>query len=66
LVLRWRHLHLSGAIAAAGYAVIALTLAVAGAICVHLWFERPIGGWLRARLAEFAVRRASLPRAVAS
>ena len=66
VALLWRHLHLTGPVAAAGYAVVALTLAVAGAICVQLWFDRPIGDWLRARLAEFAVRRALLPRALAS
>jgi len=61
--LIWQRLHLTGPAAAAGYVVCALLLAVAGAIAAHLWFERPIGAWLRTRLARRSPRHAPLPTA---
>jgi exopolysaccharide production protein ExoZ len=61
--LIWQRFHLTGAVAAAGYVLSALLLAVAGAIAVHLWFERPVGAWLRGRLARRGTRRAPLPTA---
>jgi peptidoglycan/LPS O-acetylase OafA/YrhL len=61
----WQHLHLTGPTSAAMYAATALLLAIIGAICVHLWFERPVGAWLRSRLLNRAVRRTALPHATA-
>ena len=61
--LLWQRLQLSGPLAAAAYTVVALLLAVATAIAVHLWFERPVGAWLRGRLTG-GMRRPPLPRAV--
>jgi peptidoglycan/LPS O-acetylase OafA/YrhL len=60
--LLWQRLHLSGPIAAAGYAGAALLLAIAGAICVHLWFERPVSAGLRALLSRYSVRQTALSR----
>jgi exopolysaccharide production protein ExoZ len=62
--LLWHHLYLSGPIAATAYAGVALLLSIAGSICVYLWFERPVGAWLRARLVAIQVRQAAIPRAV--
>ena len=61
--LVWQRLHLTGTTAAAIYAITALLLAIIGAICVHLWFERPVGAWLRSRLPNRRARRAALPNA---
>jgi exopolysaccharide production protein ExoZ len=61
--LLWHRLHLSGPIAAVGYAAVSLLLAVAAAVAVYAWFERPVGAWLRARLARSRVRQAPLPHA---
>jgi peptidoglycan/LPS O-acetylase OafA/YrhL len=55
--LVWQHFHLSGLIAATLCAATALLLANIGAICVHLWFERPVGAWLRSRLPNHLLRR---------
>ncbi|HET7882655.1 MAG TPA: acyltransferase [Acetobacteraceae bacterium] len=46
--LLWLRLHLAGPVAAATYAATALALAIIAAVCVHLWFERPVTRWLRA------------------
>jgi exopolysaccharide production protein ExoZ len=61
--LVWQRLHLTGTTAAAIYAITALLLAIIGAICVHLGFERPVGAWLRSRLPNRRARRAALPNA---
>jgi exopolysaccharide production protein ExoZ len=61
----WQRFHLTGSTAAALYAATALLLAIIGAICVHLWFERPVGAWLRSRLLNRSVRRTALPHAAA-
>ena len=58
-----QHLHLTGPISAAICAAAALLLAIIGAICVHLWFERPVGAWLRSRLPSRPVRRTAVPHA---
>ena len=63
--LVWHRLQLTGPTAAMTYAAAALLLAIIGAICVHLWFERPVGVWLRSRLLNRSVRRAALPHAAA-
>jgi peptidoglycan/LPS O-acetylase OafA/YrhL len=55
--LLWQHFHLSGLIAATLCAGTALLLAIAGAICVYLWFERPVGAWLRSRLPDYLLAR---------
>lgn len=61
--LIWHHLHLTGPILASLYAGTALLLGVVGAVAVHLWFERPVGAWLRSRLPRRPLHRASLTRA---
>jgi len=61
----WQHLHLTSPISAVMYAATALLLAIIGAICMHLWFERPVGAWLRSRLLNRVVQRTALPHAAA-
>jgi peptidoglycan/LPS O-acetylase OafA/YrhL len=61
----WQRLHLTGPTVAMMYAATALLLAIIGAICVHLWFERPVGAWLRSRLPSRSVRRTAVPHAAA-
>ena len=60
--LFWRWLHLSGPVAAAGYIATSLLLAIALAVAVYRWFERPTGTWLRSRLTGFRAGRAPMPR----
>jgi peptidoglycan/LPS O-acetylase OafA/YrhL len=60
VVLIWQHFHLIGPILASAYAVTVLLLSTLGAVGVHLWFERPLGSWLRSRLAKRPLRRSSL------
>jgi exopolysaccharide production protein ExoZ len=60
--LFWHWLRLTGPVAAGAYAAIALLLAIGVSVAVYEWFERPIGAWLRARLAERRARQAPLPR----
>jgi peptidoglycan/LPS O-acetylase OafA/YrhL len=55
--LIWQHLHLSGLIEATLCAGTALLSAIIGAVCIHLWFERPVGAWLRSRLPDHPLRR---------
>jgi peptidoglycan/LPS O-acetylase OafA/YrhL len=57
VALVWQHFHLSGLTGATLCAGTALLLAIAGAISVHLWFERPVGAWLRSRLPDRPLRR---------
>ena len=59
----WQRLHLTGLTSAAAYAATALLLAIIGAVCVHLWFERPVGAWLRSRLRNRSLRRTAVPHA---
>jgi peptidoglycan/LPS O-acetylase OafA/YrhL len=61
----WQRFHLTGSILAALYAATALLLAIIGAILVHLWFERPVGAWLRSRLPNRSVHRTAIPHAAA-
>ncbi len=63
--LLWQGLHLTGPAAAVAYVAVALLLAVAASVAVHLLFERPVGGWLRARLVDLQARRAPLPHGAA-
>jgi peptidoglycan/LPS O-acetylase OafA/YrhL len=55
--LIWQHLHLVGPVLASIYAGTVLLLAMIGAVGVHLWFERPVGAWLRSRLPKQALTR---------
>jgi exopolysaccharide production protein ExoZ len=59
----WRALHLTGPMAAAGYVTASLILALLAAVATHVWFERPVGSWLRTHLARFGLTRAPAPRA---
>jgi exopolysaccharide production protein ExoZ len=59
--LIWQWFHVTGPILAFLCAVTALLLAIIGAIGVHLWFERPVGAWLRSRLPNRSTRRTPLP-----
>jgi peptidoglycan/LPS O-acetylase OafA/YrhL len=61
----WQRLQLTGTAAAAIYVTTALLLAIIAAICVHLWFERPVGARLRSRLPNRSVGRTALPHAAA-
>ncbi len=61
----WQRLHLIGPAAGILYAATALLLAIIGAICMHLGFERPVGAWLRSRLPNRRVSRTALPHAAA-
>ena len=61
----WSVLHLTGPAAAACYIVVSLVLALLSAVATHLWFERPVGTWLRTRTARAWLVRPSPPRAAA-
>jgi exopolysaccharide production protein ExoZ len=63
--LVWRMLHLAGPAAAGCYVVVSLAMALLAAVATHLWFERPVTGWLRMRTARLWPVRTSLPRAAA-
>jgi exopolysaccharide production protein ExoZ len=61
--LFWRWLHLSGPIAAIAYVAVSLLLAAAAAVAVYECFERPVGAWLRTRLAKSRIRQVPLRHA---
>jgi peptidoglycan/LPS O-acetylase OafA/YrhL len=60
--LLWQWLHLGGPIAAAAYACTALSLAIVAAVGAHLWFERPVTRWLRARAGSWSLRSTAVRR----
>jgi peptidoglycan/LPS O-acetylase OafA/YrhL len=60
--LFWHWQGLSGPVAAVGYIVTSLLLAIALAVAAYRWFEHPTGAWLRSRFAGFRGARAPMPR----
>jgi exopolysaccharide production protein ExoZ len=61
--LLWHWLELRGTLAAVGYIAVSLLLAIVGSIAVFTSFERPVGAWLRARVARSRLRQAPVPGA---